>query len=221
MVWDREQHEARVTRGQLVDLWECRNVFNVVKLFNFKINKPGTNFTKQKSIYINLHISGISWSIATPDSTVFLISHSWCSLAGAQPCRSQRHAFSSLQAATPLPVVSLKGNSDANFCLPLHLTSVFPNVKKPFSLSNAWKWKINEGDGHVFQKWERILVGGNAEYSCVFMIPTKCVYLVSLTTGLYSFTPLACLLEVFEFIVPLPQCFSVDHSFLGGGGVCI
>lgn len=51
MVWDLEQHEARVTRGQLVDLWERRNVFNVVKLFNFKINKPGTNFTKQKSIY--------------------------------------------------------------------------------------------------------------------------------------------------------------------------
>lgn len=56
----------------------------------------------------------------------------------------------------------------------------------------------------MFSKSERILIGGSAEYSCVFTIPTNCVYLVSLTTGLYSFIPLACLLEVIEFIVLLP-----------------
>lgn len=73
----------------------------------------------------------------------------------------------------------------------------------------------------MFSKSEREYLLVEMQNIPVCLFPTKCVYLVSLTTGLYSFTPLACLLEVFEFIVPLPQCFSVDHSFLGGGGVCI
>lgn len=83
-----------------------------------------------------------------------------------------------------------------------------------------WKWKINEEDCHVSQKWDRILTSGNEECSCVFKTPATCL-LVSLAPGLYSLTFLACLPEVFEFISLFPNVSALIALSLevGSGGV--